>query len=94
MSETDLSKLCLPLQNLLQHEISRGNKVKAVETGWSRVSLAVRLNLPLDMKFVKETVRNNPDLEIWESRDIKNPVEIGILCKSAGQSLSGNLVDR
>jgi hypothetical protein len=92
MNETDLSKLCGPLQELLQHEISMGNSIKALETGWSKLSLVVRMTNPLDMEYVKIAAQNDPDLEVWESRDIKNPVEAGILCKSAKQSLSGSIV--
>jgi hypothetical protein len=91
MSENNIKQLCGKLQVLLQHEIQRGNRVIAAETDWSKVALAVRLAEPLDMKFVKKTAAADPDLEIWESRDVKNPAETGVLCKSARQSLSGRV---
>jgi hypothetical protein len=89
MSEKSIKQLCGKLQVLLQHEIQRGNRVIAAETGWSKVVLAVRLAEPLDMEFVKKTVVGDADLEIWESLDVKNPAETGVLCKSARHSLSG-----
>ena len=89
MNEQDLDSLCEALKELLRHELKKGNRVLAVETGWSKVRLAVRLAEPLDMPFIKAAVKNNPDLEIWESRDIKNPREMGVLTKSARQTLSG-----
>jgi hypothetical protein len=94
VNNTDLSKLCVPLRDLLQHEISRGNSIKAVETGWSKVSLAVRLTQPLDLDYAKTLAQNDPDLEIWESRDIKYPIEAGVLCKSAKQTLSGSIANK
>lgn len=89
MSKNNIKQLCAKLQVLLQHEIQRGNRVIAAETGWSKVVLAVRLAEPLDMEFVKKTVAADPDLEIWESRDVKNPAETGVLCNSAKQSIAG-----
>jgi hypothetical protein len=89
MNEKELDNLCGTLTELLRHELEKGNRVAAVETGWSRVKLAVRLARPLDIFFIKKAAQNNPDLEIWESRDIKNPQETGVLCKSAQQTLSG-----
>ena len=90
MNKADLTGLCSKLGDLLRHEINAGNKIIAVETGWSKVSLAVRLANPLDMEYVKMVSRDDPDLELWESHDIKNPVEAGVLCKSARQTLSGS----
>ena len=92
MSENNIKQLCGKLEVLLQHEIQKGNRVIAAETGWSKVALVVRLAEPLDMEFVIKLAAADPDLEIWESRDVKNPVETGVLCKSAKQSLSGRLV--
>jgi len=89
MSDNDTRQLCDKLQVLLQHEIRRGNRVIAEETGWSKVALAVRLAETMDMEFVKTMVGSDPDMDIWESRDVKNPAETGVLCKSARQSLSG-----
>jgi hypothetical protein len=91
MNNKELGSLCPVLKVLLDHELERGNQVIAVETGWSRVKLVVRLSGPLDMPFIQKARANNPDLEIWENRDIKNPRETGVLCKSAQQSLSGML---
>ena len=90
MNEQDLESLCEALKELLRHELKKGNQVLAVETGWSKVKLAVRLAEPLDMPFIKTAVKNNPDLEIWESRDIKNPREMGVLSKGAKQTISGS----
>jgi hypothetical protein len=89
MSDNQIELLCGKLQVLLRHEILHGNSVEAAETGWSKVTLAVRMAKALDMEFVKKTAGADPDLEIWESRDVKNPAETGVLCKSARQSLSG-----
>jgi hypothetical protein len=91
MSEEGLKDLCSTLKNILDHELAAGNRVIAVDTGWSKVDLAVRLAGPLDMAYIKKVAAHDPDLEIWESRDIKNPQENGVLCKSARQTLSGNL---
>ena len=94
MSEEAIKSLCVKLQNLLTYEIKQGNRVIAVETGWSKVVLAVRLANPLDMEHLKKVAENDKDLEIWESRDIKYPQEAGILCKSARQSLSGGIIKK
>jgi hypothetical protein len=91
MSEEGLKDLCSTLKKLLKHELAAGNKVIAADTGWSKVSLAVRLARPLDMEYIKKAAALNPDLETWESQDIKNPQENGVLCKSTRQTLSGNL---
>jgi hypothetical protein len=91
MSEKETKQLCSKLQVLLQHEIQRGNRVIAADTGWSKVILAVRMAGPLDMKYVEQTLAGDPDLEIWKSLDVKNPSEVGVLCKSAKQTLSGRL---
>jgi hypothetical protein len=91
MSEKDLKDLCAELRNLLQHELDAGNRIIAIDTGWSKVALAVRLAGPLDKEYLKKAAAHNPDLEIWESQDIKNPQEIGVLCKSARQTLSGKI---
>jgi hypothetical protein len=91
MNEKDLKGLCPELKRLLRHELAAGNRVSAVETGWSKVSMAVRLVGPLDMENIREAAARNPDLEIWESLDIKHPREHGVLCKSVRQSLSGAL---
>ncbi len=91
MNKNAPKDLCRDLQRLLQHELDTGNSILAVERGWSKVSLAVRLSGPLDMAYVKIKVAHNPDLEIWESHDPKNPQEAGVLCKSARQTLSGKL---
>jgi hypothetical protein len=89
MSENQIKGLCNELQSLLNHELKAGNRILAVDTGWSKVDLAVRLARPLDLSYVRQEVARNPDLEIWESRDIKNPQETGVLCKSARQTLAG-----
>jgi hypothetical protein len=91
MSERELKDLCGELQSLLQHEINTGNRIIAVDTGWSKVTLAVRLARPLDKEYIKKATASNPDLEIWESHDIKNPQEAGVLCKSSKQTLSGRI---
>ena len=91
MNEDKLKSLCGELRSLLEHELRRGNRILAVDTGWSGVSLAVRLVRPLDMEQARRAAAQNPDLEIWESRDVKNPRETGVLCKSARQSLSGKM---
>jgi hypothetical protein len=89
MSEKEPDSLCSELKTLLRHELESGNCVLAVETGWSRVKLAVRLTRPLDLPFVKKAAEKNSHLEIWESRDIKNPQETGVLCKKDRHTLSG-----
>jgi hypothetical protein len=94
MNEKEIKGLCGGLQDLLQHELETGNRIVAVDTGWSKVALAVRLAGPLDMEHIKSAIENNPDLEIWESRDIKNPREAGVLCKSARQTLSGRIGEK
>lgn len=91
MNDKELATLCSELKPLLHHELERGNTVLAVETGWSRVTLAVRLSKPLDMTFVNKTVAENPGLELWENRDNKNPRESGVLCRRHQQSVSGAL---
>jgi hypothetical protein len=91
MSKKDLDSLCDELRTVLKHELERGNHIMAVETGWSKVKLAVRMTDPLDMEFAKTAAANNPDLEIWESRDVKNPQESGLQCKSHRQSISGKI---
>jgi hypothetical protein len=91
MNEKELKGLCNGLQPLLQHELDRGNRIIAVDTGWSNVNLAVRMAAPLDMEYLKRAVLNNPGLEIWESRDVKNPREAGVLCRGASQTLSGGI---
>ncbi len=91
MNRPELSGICPALNSLLQHELGRGNRILSVDTGWSKVKLAIRLEKPLDMGFIRQAVADNPDLEIWESRDIKNPQEAGVLCKSARQTLSGQI---
>jgi hypothetical protein len=83
--------LCAKLQPLLEHELKRGNRITARDTGWSKVALAVRLASPLDMEHLKKAAAADPDLELWQSRDVKNPRETGILCKSARQTLAGPL---
>ena len=93
MNDSDLKPLCAKLQRLLQHELDRGNLVVAVDTGWSKVTLAVRLADPLDMANLRNASEDDPDLELWESRDIKHPKEAGVLCKSARQTLSGKIND-
>jgi hypothetical protein len=92
MSEAELKDLCSELRSILQHELEAGNRVIAVDTGWSKVALAVRLAGPLDMKYIRKAAAGNPDLEIWTSRDIKNPQENGVLCKSSRQTLSGTIL--
>lgn len=91
MNEEALEGLCIALQSLLQYELKRGNRILAIDTGWSKVELAVRLAAPLDMAYIKNMVAHNPDLEIWTSSDVKNPRESGVLCKSAKQTLSGSI---
>jgi len=91
MSEKQLQELCADLQALLQHELERGNYIIAVDTGWSKVTLAVRMASPLDMEYIKRLVMNNPNLEIWESHDIKYPQEAGVFCKNSRQTLSGGI---
>jgi hypothetical protein len=91
MSEGFPGELCPELKFILKHELEAGNRVVAVDTGWSKVALAVRMVRPLDMQFIKKAAAGNPDLEIWESRDIKYPHENGVLCKSARQTLAGAL---
>lgn len=93
MSNCEIAGLCPSLKHLLAHELECENKILAVETGWSKVKLAVRLAAPLDVAFVRKAVKGNSDLEIWQSRDVKNPREMGVLCKSARQSLSGPLLE-
>jgi hypothetical protein len=93
MNENALKTLCVKLQDLLQHELKRGNRVLMTETGWSKVKLAVRLAYPLDMDYVRQAAANNPDLEIRESHDVKNPREVGILCRSESQTLSGQITN-
>jgi len=65
-----------------------------METGWSKVTLSVRLDGCLDWAYINQAIADNPDLEAWESRDIKNPQESGVLCKKDRQSLSGKLSDK
>ncbi len=91
MNEKELKGLCTGLQPLLQHELDRGNRIIAIDTGWSKVTLAVRMAAPLDMEYLKRVVLNNPGLEIWESRDVKYPRETGVLCRGARQTLSGGI---
>jgi len=83
--------LCAKLQLILDRELARGNRVMAQETGWSKVKLAVRLADPLDADSLKRAAAADPDLELWQSRDVKNPREAGILCKSCRQTLAGPL---
>jgi hypothetical protein len=94
MNEKELDNLCDKLKDILKHELAAGNRIIAVETGWSKVNLAIRLAEPLDHSFLHKTAENNPDLQIWYSRDVKNPQETGVLCKSSQQTLSGPLEKR
>jgi|WetSurMetagenome_2_1015567.scaffolds.fasta_scaffold1437481_1 hypothetical protein len=94
MSEARLKGLCMALKPLLEHELSSGNYVVAVESGWSKVKLAVRLAVPLDMAYISQAAALNSDLEVWRSRDIKNPQEAGVLCRSAAQTLAGPLENK
>jgi len=89
MSEDELQTLCAKLWDLLQYEMNTGNRIIAIDTGWSNVKLAVRLARPLDMEHVRKVAEHNRELEIWESHDIKNLQESGILCRSHRQTLSG-----
>jgi hypothetical protein len=91
MNKKALAGLCPELKALLDHELAAGNRVMATETGWSAVKLAVRLEKPLDRQFIQAAAQNNPDLRTWESRDVKNPREFGVLCQSQKQSLAGPL---
>lgn len=94
MNKNRLENLCADLQSLLKHELDAGNRIIAVETGWSKVTLAVRLGRPLDIEYIKKTIADIPDLEIWESHDSKNPQEAGVLCRSTKQTLSGAISDK
>jgi hypothetical protein len=87
-------ELCPELKIILRSELRKGNRILAVEKGWSKVNLAVRLTRPLDLEYIKKAASKNPDLQIWQSNDVKNPQETGILCKSAAQTLSGSLSEK
>jgi hypothetical protein len=84
-------ELCQELKTILRSELRKGNRILVVEKGWSKVTLAVRLTGPLDLEYIKNAAAKNPDLQIWQSNEVKNPQETGVLCKSAAQTLSGSL---
>lgn len=84
-------ELCPELKTILRRELRRGNLISVVETGWSKVSLAVRMQGPLDLVYIQKAVTKNTDLKIWHSLDVKNPLETGVLCQSARQTISGSL---
>ena len=94
MNDNNLKDLCGKLQGLLQHELEVGNRIIAMDTGWSNVRLAIRMDNPLDMEYIRKAAGHDKDLQIWESRDIKNPREAGVLCRSAKQTLSGAIRDK
>lgn len=83
---------CMPelhsdlLREIRQHELDRGNSVRAEETAWSAMDLVVRFAQPIDAAFAARLAAGGT-AHLFETRDPHYGGELGVV--SGRESIVG-----
>lgn len=78
------------LRKIRQHELRRGNEIRAEETAWSAMDLVVRFKRPLDSSFASRLAADGA-ARIFETKDPHYGGERGII--AGRESVVGPLPD-
>ncbi|OEF99572.1 hypothetical protein BHF71_08475 [Vulcanibacillus modesticaldus] len=81
--------ICNHLKPIIDHELSKGNKIQEISKGWSNAVLVIDLEKRMDVQYERSDMNLSEYVKYWENKDSHYPLQKGFYCEKCKHSIAG-----